>query len=88
MNAAQFTVKAYSHDGVLLNVSGERDEDECVITRVTAADSQIDISDIFPINVLCRMADQIDAQLSRDARNENAVARAERHQWAREFAIA
>jgi hypothetical protein len=77
---SKFQIKRYDHDGLLLNVSGERDEDGCEIKRVTAADSEIDISALFRPNTLCCMADAIDAQLSHEARHHNAAARAERHQ--------
>lgn len=83
-----FIIKAYNHDGVLLNLSGVRDEDETTITRVTAADSQIDLFDLFQPSELARMADKAEAQLEREAQQHNAEARAERHQWHREFAVA
>ncbi len=83
-----FTIKRYNHDGVLLNVTGNRDEDECVIDTITAADSTIDLIELFPVNVLCLMAARIDAKLSGDYRAERAEVRAELHQWHREFAIA
>jgi len=87
MNSTKFQIKAYDHAGIALNVTGERDEDETTITRVTAADSQIDIFDLFQPSELARMADKIDAQLAREARAQNAEARAERHRWEKEFAI-
>ena len=86
MNA--FTLKRYNHDGVLLNVTGTRDEDECVIDTITAADSAIDLIELFPVATLCLMAARIDAKLSDEYRVERAEARAELHQWHREFAIA
>lgn len=88
MNSTPFTINRYDHDGVLLNVSGTRGEDECTVTRVTAADSEIDLFDLFPVNTLCLMAERIDAQLSDEAVQQNAAARAERHQWHREFRVA
>jgi hypothetical protein len=88
MKSTKFQIKGYDHDGILLMVSGERDEDDTTITRVTAADSEIDIFDLFQPSELARMADKIDAQLDREARAHKAEARAERHQWDREFAIA
>lgn len=87
MKTTPFTIHRYDHDGVLLNVSGTRDEDECTVTRVTAADSEIDLFDLFPISTLCLMAERIDAQLSDEATHQNAAARAERHQWNREFRV-
>lgn len=87
MTSTKFQIK-HDHAGIALTVSGERDEDDTTITRVTAADSQIDIFDLFQPSELARMADKIDAQLEREARVQNAEARAERHQWDREFAIA
>lgn len=83
-----FTVRNYDHDGIPLNVSGERDEDECQISRITAADSEIDIFDIFEPRTIRSMANKIDTQLCREARQQQAAARAEAHQWHREFAIA
>lgn len=87
MKTTPFNILRYDHDGVPLNVTGTRDEDECTITRVTAADSQIDLFDLFPVNTLCLMADRIDAQLSDDATQHNKAARAEIHQWNREFRV-
>lgn len=78
----------HDHDGVLLNLSGVRDEDECTITRVTAADSVIDLIDLFPVNTLLSMAECADAQLAREARQANAAARVDRHCWDREFRVA
>lgn len=85
---SKFTIRNYDHDGVLLNVSGERDEDECQINRITAADSEIDLFDIFETRAIRSIADKVDAQLCREARSTQAAARAEAHQWHREFAIA
>ena len=87
MKTTPFKINGYDHDDVLLNVSGTRNEDECTVTRVTAADSEIDLLDLFPVNTLCLMADRIDAQLSSDAIQQNAAARVERHQWNREFRV-
>jgi|GEM_PF-5618054 len=83
-----FTLRHYNHDGVLLNLLGTRDADECVITRVTAADSAINLIDIFPVNTLLSMAECVDAQLAREARQQNSEFRAERHQWHNEFRVA
>ena len=69
---SKFTIEGYDHDGILLNVSGERDEDECQIERITAADSEIDLFDIFQPRTIRSMADKIDAQLGREARRQNA----------------
>lgn len=87
METTPFKINGYDHDGVMLNVCGTRDEDECVITSVTAADSEIELIDLFPVKTLCLMADRIDAQLSSDAVQQNAAARVERHQWNREFRV-
>lgn len=83
-----FQIKGYDHDGVLLNVSVERDEDGCVIERVTVGNDGQNIAHFFSGAQLQSMADCIDASLSREARQSNVAARAERHQWHREFAIA
>jgi hypothetical protein len=88
MNATKFQIKGYSHDGILLNVSGERDEDGCEISKVTAADSQIDLFDLFQPRELARMAEKIDAQLDREAREEADEARIDAHIWDRDFRIA
>lgn len=88
MTSTTFQIKGYDHAGVLLNLSGTRDEDECVIERVTAADSEIDLFNLFQPSELARMAECADAQLSREASEQNAAARAERHQWHREFRVA
>jgi hypothetical protein len=73
-----FTLRKYDHAGVLLNLYGYRDEDECVIEIITAADSAIDLIELFPVNELLRMSECADAQLSREAKQDNAEARAER----------
>lgn len=78
----------YDHFGTALLVSGERDEYECTVDRVTAADSNVDLFDLLPAAVIQSIADRVDRQLSAEARKQNAEARAERHQWHREFAIA
>lgn len=79
--------ESYDYDGIKLIVSGERDEDECYITKITAADSQVDIFDIFSSRAVCSMADSIDARLSREAREANAEARAERFACRPEFSV-
>lgn len=86
MGQSKFS-ESYDYDGIALVVSGYRDEDECVIDRITAADSQIDIFDIFASRAVCLMAESIDARLSREARQANEEARAERHLWNREFSV-
>lgn len=88
MKSTPFQIKGYRHGDVLLNLYGTRDADECEITRVTAADSEIDLFDLFQPSELCRMGDRADAQLDREARQHNAEVRAERHQWHSEFRVA
>ncbi len=88
MASNSFQIKGYDHKGVLLNLSGTRDEDETTIDRVTAADSEIDLFDLFQPSELCRMADCVEARLEREAAGHNAEIRAERHIWAREFRVA
>lgn len=70
MNTNPFLMRKYDHAGILLNISGVRDEDGCEISKVTAADSQIDIFDLFQPSELERMAACIDAKLDREAREE------------------
>jgi hypothetical protein len=81
-----FAIRAYDHAGVSLNLYGYRDEYECVIEIVTAADSAIDLIDLFPVNTLVRMGEIVDAQLSREAKQHNAEARAERAAHSRAMA--
>lgn len=88
MQATPFYFRKYQHGDVLLNVSGVRDADECSITKITAADSEIDLFDMLPTSTVESIANAIDMQLMCAARQHNAEARAERHQWHREFAIA
>lgn len=71
-------VPGYDHDGVKLNVTVERDDEECCVTRITAADSAIDLFDLFQPATLQSIADAIDARLSADAASHNADARADR----------
>lgn len=78
----------YKHDTLQLTVSGTRDEDGCVIERVTVGRDDQDISHLFSGNTLTSMADCVDAQLTREAQQQNAAARAERHQWHKEFRVA
>jgi hypothetical protein len=78
----------YDHDGLLLNVTVDRDEDACTVERITAGRDTQDIGHLFSKAALASIAECVDAQLSREARAHNAEARAERHQWHREFAIA
>ncbi len=78
----------YDHDGLLLNVTVDRDEDGCTVEKVTAGKDTQDIGHLFSKADLISIAESIDAQLTRDALQENAEARAERHQWHKEFAIA
>lgn len=68
----------FQHDETPLLVTVDRDEDGCVVTRVTAADSKHCIAHLFSKATLDSMAECIDAQLTRDALQENAEARAER----------
>lgn len=67
---SQFTLPNYNHGGVLLTVSGLRDEDETQIERITAADSAIDLFDIFPFSEIELMAGRVDAELDRRAKRE------------------
>ncbi len=76
--SAAFVIRSFDHGGVLLNLYGTRDEDECTIEIITAADSAIDISDLFTGDQQARLAEVVDAQLAREAKQDNAEARAER----------
>lgn len=87
MKPTKFQIK-HDHAGIALTVSGERDQDDTTITRVTAADSQIDISELFDSRALELMAETIDAQLDREAREEADEARIDMHIWDREFRVA
>lgn len=71
-------VPGYDHDGILFNVTVDRDEDECCVTRITAADSLIDLFDLFPPTTLQRIGEAIDDRLSGDACKHNAAAGADR----------
>ena len=88
MNTANHITVLYTHDSLYLNVTVDRDTDGCVVERITVGADRQDISHLFDGTRLQSIADSVDAQLSRDARQHNAAARAERHQWHREFAIA
>ncbi|ATQ77871.1 hypothetical protein CR152_27740 [Massilia violaceinigra] len=72
------TVNGYDHGGIKLNVTIERDASEYYVTRITAADSAIDLFDIFSSTAVCSIAYAIDAHLSDDAASHNATARADR----------
>lgn len=87
MNSTKFQIQ-HDHAGIALNVSGERDADDCWITKITAADSQIDIFDLFQPSDLDRMAEKIDAQLDLEAREEADEARIDMHVWDRDFRVA
>lgn len=67
----------YDHEGTALKLEGERDASSCEITRITAADSEIDLFDMLPSDIVCRMAAGADAQLRREAVKHNAAARAD-----------
>lgn len=86
--STDFLISGYDHGGILLNVSGTCDEDECQIGRITAADSAIDLYTLFDLGAIIDMEDSIYSRLEREARQEAAEARAEQRQWHREFAIA
>lgn len=88
MNSTPFEIKDFQQGEVLLHLAGYRDADECVIERVTVAGSDQNLLDLFEVSAVCDMADRVDLQLSREARQHNAEARAERHQRHREFAFA
>jgi len=80
--------RTHKYRDIALSVTVDRDEDSCEVTRVTAADSQIDLFDLFSPSELGSIAGCIDAQLEREASKHNAEVRAERHQWHREFRVA
>lgn len=71
----------YDHFGTALHVSGERDEDECTVEHVYAADSSVDLFDMRPTALVVTISERIDRQLSAEARKQNAEARAERRNW-------
>ena len=71
MNA--FTRIAYDHFGTALLVSGERDQFECVVERITASDSSIDLFDMLPPSTVQTISDRIDRQLSAEARQQRAM---------------
>lgn len=73
------TTTKYNHDGLQLNVTVDRDADGCEVTKITVGRDDQDISHLFLGNTLRSIADVIDAQLTREAMQENAEARAERN---------
>lgn len=83
-----FTLNGYDHDGILLNLSGYRDEDECVIQLVTVDGNPQDLSELIPLHTLEAMALKADAQLSSEYRAERVEQRAELRQWQRDMACA
>lgn len=62
-----FTLRNYNHDGILLNLYGERNEDSCEVQIVTAADSAIDLTELFTRHTLMSMSEMADAQMAREA---------------------
>ena len=88
MNTANQITTFYKHDTLMLNVTVDRDEDGCVIERITVGSDSQDAKHLFDGDALTSMAECIDAQLSREASRHNAAARAERHQWYNEFRVA
>ena len=77
----------YTHGSLPLLVTVERDEDECTVTRVTAPDSEYDLSeDLFTPTQLHLLAESIDAKLSREARDTGFHARIESRVMDREMA--
>jgi hypothetical protein len=83
----KFHIANYNHGGILLTLSGERDEDECTINRITAADSQIDIFDLFSSAAVCSMAEIADDQLREEARLEREDAKFEGWKLDRDFRL-
>lgn len=83
-----FRIANCNHGGILLTLSGERDEDECTINRITAADSQIDIFDLFSSAAVCSMAEIADDQLRKEAQEQNEEALADDWQWDRDYRFA
>ena len=77
---------AYDHFGVLLLVSGKRDAEDCEVTKVTAADSEIDLFELLHPSLVLTMADRVDAQLCREARRHNAEVQADAFQFMRDMA--
>lgn len=67
----------YDHFGTALLVSGERDEFECIVDRVTAADSNVDLFDLLPPSLIVTISERVDAQLAREARKQRDEARIE-----------
>jgi predicted secreted protein len=84
--ATGFCIRKYDHDGVLLNLYGTRDEDGCDIEIVTAADSAINLIELFHRNTLLSMGEIADAQLEREAKQGRDEARAERAAHSRAMA--
>lgn len=76
---------AYDHFGVLLMVSGERDAEDCEVTKVTAADSEIDLFDMLQPSLILTISERVDAQLCREARRHNAEVQADAFQFMREM---
>lgn len=68
----------YNHDGLMLNVTVDRDEDGCSVERITVGSDTQDISHLFSRNALLSIGEIVDAQLSREATIQTAEARAER----------
>ena len=72
---SKFTIKSYNHGGIRLNVAGECGE-ELIVTTITAADSAIDLYDLFTPTDIKRIERQaysiLDMQATKQ-RHENQV---------------
>ena len=88
MNSTPFQIKGHEHGDLSLTVSGQRDEEGCVIERITVDGSDQNLVELFSVPTIEAMAHNVDMQLAREAQQHNREVRAERHQWHREFRVA
>lgn len=65
-----FTLTAFNFDGIPLDLSGKRDEDDCWIERVCVAGTQHDLTDVLADGVIERLAYMADAHLSSQYRDQ------------------
>lgn len=78
-----FTLTNFLYDGVPLDLVGTRDAEDCWATRIYIAGTKHDLFDMLLPGVIERICTLADAQLTREAVEQNAESSAERHAFNR-----
>jgi hypothetical protein len=78
-----FTLKRFNYDGIPLDLTGRRDEEDCWVEAIRVAGTEHDLFDTMKDSVIQRISELADAQLTREAVEAASRARVDAFEFER-----